>query len=81
MTTKAQKIAELKALHPTISKGINDEVIQLDAKEYEATIAQWADVDLAKEAEEAAEAQKAVDRQALLAKLGISEDEAKLLLS
>ena len=80
MTTKAQKIAELKTAHPTISKGINDEVIELDAEEYEATIAAWAEVDLAKEAEEAAEAKKAVDRQVLLAKLGISEDEAKLLL-
>jgi hypothetical protein len=33
------------------------------------------------EAQAAAEAQKAADKAALLAKLGITEDEAKLLLS
>lgn len=38
------------------------------------------DVQLAKAAEEAREA-KATEKAALLAKLGISEDEAKLLLS
>jgi hypothetical protein len=32
-------------------------------------------------AQEAAEAQKAADKAALLSKLGITEDEAKLLLS
>ncbi len=78
--TKAEKIAALKAEYPTLTKGVNDEVVTMGAKEYEETIAQWADVELAKEAIEAAEAQKAADREALLAKLGISDDEAKLLL-
>lgn len=35
----------------------------------------------AEEARQAAEAQKAADKAALLSKLGITEDEAKLLLS
>jgi serine protease inhibitor ecotin len=53
MTTKTQKIAELKAQYPTLSKGINNQVVELDAKEYEAIIAKWADIELAKEAAEA----------------------------
>ena len=94
MTTKTQKIAELKAQYPTLSKGINNEVVELNAEEYEALIAKWADIELANEAEEAAEAQKVVDREAqkqqdeadaiakaaLLERLGITEAEAKLLV-
>ena len=60
MTTKTQKIAELKAQYPTLSKGINNQVVELNAEEYEALIAKWADIKLANEAEEAAEAANAV---------------------
>lgn len=81
MTTKAQKIAELKLKHPTISKGVNHEVFELDADEYEATIKKWAEVELAQEAELAEAEAKAVARVALLERLGITEDEAKLLLA
>jgi len=81
MTTKAQKIAELKLKHPTISKGVNDEVFELDADEYESTIEKWAEVELAQEAELAEAEAKAVARVALLERLGITEDEAKLLLA
>lgn len=94
MTTKTQKIAELKAQYPTLSKGINNQVVELNAEEYESLIAKWADIELANEAEEAAEAQKVVDREAqkqqdeadaiakaaLLERLGITEAEAKLLV-
>lgn len=55
-----------------------EEVIrEMNAEE----LAQW-DKDMAEaEARKAAEEQKAADKAALLAKLGITEDEAKLLLS
>jgi predicted metal-dependent HD superfamily phosphohydrolase len=44
-------------------------------------LAQW-EIDKAKATErQAAEAQKAAEKAALLSKLGITEDEAKLLLS
>lgn len=43
--------------------------------------AQWEADQLAQANQEAAEAQKAADKAALLTKLGISNDEAKLLLS
>jgi hypothetical protein len=81
MTTKTQKIIELKAQYPTLSKGINDEIFQLDADEYEKTISRWAEVELAQEAK-LAQAQANVQAKAeLLERLGITEDEAKLLLS
>jgi hypothetical protein len=81
MTTKTQKIIELKAQYPTLSKGINDEIFQLDADEYEKTISRWAEVELAQEAAAAAAEAKAQAKAELLERLGITEDEAKLLLS
>ena len=79
MTVKQDKIAALKAEYPTLKVG-SDEAgyAELSSEDYEAKIAEWADNQLAAEAELAkAEADKA----ALLAKLGITADEAKLLLS
>ena len=54
---------------------------QLSAADYEAQIAQWAIGRLAKETKAAEAAQAVTDKAALLAKLGITADEAKLLLS
>ena len=79
MTTKSDKVAAFKAQYPTLQVG-SDEAgyTELSAEDYEAKIAEWADNELAAEAELAkAEA----DKEALLAKLGITADEAKLLLS
>ena len=79
MTTKSEKIAAFKVQYPTLRVG-SDEAgyTELTNEEYEAKIAEWADNELAAEAELAkAEA----DKEALLAKLGITADEAKLLLS
>lgn len=47
----------------------------------DAEFTQWQADQAAEAAREAAEAQKAADKAALLEKLGITEDEAKLLLS
>jgi hypothetical protein len=77
--TKQDKIAALKTQYPTLQVG-SEEIgyTELSAEDYEAKIAEWADNELAAEAKLAkAEA----DKEALLAKLGISADEAKLLLS
>jgi hypothetical protein len=82
MTTKAQIIAELKANHPTLRVG-DDEAgyTDLSKAEYDATISMWADNTLTQLAAEA-EAEAAITaKAALLAKLGITADEAKLLLS
>ena len=78
MTTKVEKISELKILYPTIQIG-SDEVgyTALNADEYETKIAEWADNTLAKEAQEA---EALAAKQALLDKLGITAEEAQLLL-
>ena len=79
MTTKTDLIAQMKAENPTLKIGSDEDgYTQLSAAEYETTIAQWAEARLAK-AEAAAQA--ATDKAALLTKLGITADEAKLLLS
>ena len=82
MTTKAQKIAELKLKHPTISKGVNDEVLLLDANEYKDTIEKWAEVELAQEAEAAEAEAKATAKaaaQAKLAALGLTVEDLQAL--
>ena len=82
MTSKDEIIQLLKVEYPTLQTG-NDEqgYTQLSAADYETTISEWADARLKKEAKAAAALQAEVDKEALLAKLGITADEAKLLLS
>ena len=82
MITKQEMIAIIKAENPTLQVGSDEQgYTQLSPTEYEATINQWADNRLAKEAKAAEAAQAAADKAAVIAKLGISADEAKLLLS
>lgn len=82
MKTKEQLIAELKTEFPTLQTGNDqDGYVQLSVDEYDATILQWADVRLA-EAKAKADAELKVQAKAeLLERLGITEDEAKLLLA
>ena len=82
MTTKTEMIAIIKAEYPTLQIG-NDEqgYTQLGAADYEAQILDYADSRLAKEAKAEALEQAATDKASLLAKLGITADEFKLLLS
>lgn len=79
MTTKAEKIAALKKEYPTLRTGDDERGYQdLSPVDYDATIEAWADNQIT---DEAAAVQAAADKAALLAKLGITADEAKLLLS
>ena len=82
MTTKAQKITALKAEFPIIRIG-SDETgyTELVGKDYEDLIADWADNAIAKEQAEIDQAAKVTARLAILEKLGITADEAALLLS
>ena len=85
MTTKADKIAAFKAQYPTLQVGSEEDgYTQLSSEDYEAKISEWADNELAAEAElakaEAELAKAEADKEALLAKLGITANEAKLLL-
>ena len=81
--TKNEKIAALKKEFPTLKVG-SDETgyTEMDAVEYEATISEWADVELAKDAKaEADKAEMAAKQsaQAKLAALGLTADELKAL--
>ena len=79
MITKTETIEALKKEYPTLRTGDDERGYEdLNPAEYEATIEKWADNQLA---DEAAAKQAATDKAALLAKLGITADEAKLLLS
>ena len=78
MTTKADKIAAFKTQYPTLRVGSEETgYTELSSEDYETKIAEWADTELAAEAAELA-ANEA--KQALLDKLGITAEEAQLLL-
>lgn len=86
MVTHSEKIAELKAKYPTIKTG--DDLAgyaELSPEEYEAKIVEWANAELAAEtalaAEEAKKEADAIAKQALLDRLAITAEEAKLLLA
>ena len=82
MTTKTEMIAIIKAENPTLQIGDDEQgYTQLNAAEYEARVLEWADSRLADLEQIAAIQQAEADKAALLAKLGITADEAKLLLS
>ena len=73
---------ELKTQYPTLRKGSEEGgYIELSAEEYETTITDWAQ-DIYVKQEEAAQAEaKAAQKAALLDRIGITEEEAKLLLA
>jgi hypothetical protein len=82
MTTKLEIIAELKATHPTLRTGDESAgYTELSKAEYDATISLWADNTLTQLADEAEAEAIATQKAALLARLGITADEATLLLS
>lgn len=82
MTTKAEAIAAFKKEYPTLRTGDDERGYEdLSPADYEAQIEAWANNQLADEAKATEAAQAATDKAALLAKLGITANEAKLLLS
>jgi len=82
MTTKQKMIEIIKAENPTLQIGDDDSgYTQLSAAEYEATIVQWAEARLAKEAVAIEAETRATAKAALLTQLGITAEQAKLLLS
>ena len=83
MTTKAELIAQFKTEHPTLTKMESGEIIELDAKEYQATISTWADNTLqakAEEAEKVAKANAKIAAQTKLTALGLTEEEVASIL-
>jgi hypothetical protein len=81
MTTKQELIAQLKAENPKMVANINGEDVELTAAEYEKAASDWADMRLVQIAAETEAVKAEADKSALLAKLGITAAEAKLLLS
>ena len=85
MKTRTELIAELKKEYPTLTRGEDDKTIELSDSEYKEIIEKWADDKLAEDskaaADKAAAAQVAIDKMALLARLGIDESDLKTLLS
>jgi len=82
MPTKKAIINELKLEFPSLRIGDdNNGYTDLSADEYETIIDKWADAKLAKIAKEAKAEAQAQAKAELLERLGITEDEAKLLLA
>jgi len=81
MTQLSDKIAAFKTQYPTLTKGVNDEVFELTAEEYEATIAEWAQNELDADAAKLEKQALVTQKEALLAKLGLTSEEATLLLT
>lgn len=78
--TKDELIAQFNLENPEIVATINGEKITLDLAEYEKTRADWVAMRLEQIKLENEIAATQTEKAALLEKLGISEDEAKLLL-
>jgi len=66
---------------PKLVKNVNGEQFEMDAEEYEATIALWEANEIEALAKQAEAQANAIARAALLSKLGITAEEAQLLLS
>ena len=78
MTTLAEMINTIKAENPTLRTGSDqDGYTEITGAEYDAIIEQWATNRLAKET---ASIEAAAAKAALLDKLGITAEEAALLL-
>lgn len=80
MTTKQELIAQCKAENPKMIAIILGEEIELSAEEYEKAANDWAEMRLVQIADENAKAQVEANKAALLSRLGITADEAQLLL-
>ena len=81
--TKTQRIAAFKAEHPELFKQVNGERIQLTDEEYQTTIAEWADNQIAQEAEEQAKLEAeavAAAGKAKLKALGLTDAEINALI-
>jgi bifunctional pyridoxal-dependent enzyme with beta-cystathionase and maltose regulon repressor activities len=83
MTTKEEMIAIIKSENPDGLRVGNeiDGYTSLTNDEYNAQILEWADNRLAKETEEEEITQIETAKAALLERLGLTEEEARLLLS
>jgi len=80
MTTKNDLIAQCKTENPKMISIINDVEIELTGADYDKACNDWAEMRLAQIELANTQAQAATNKAALLARLGITEEEAALLL-
>ncbi len=81
MKSKEQFILDYKEQNPKLYKGVDSEVFELTEEEYENACSEWADVQFEIQQKEQEVLEKAAQKQSLLERLGITEEEARLLLS
>ena len=79
--TKNEFIAQCKSENPKMFSTINGEQIELTGADYEAACEAWAEMRFQQLNTQAELDDKAIAKIALLSKLGITEEEAQLLLS
>jgi hypothetical protein len=77
--TKTQWITQLKKDNPKAFHNVNGEQIEITGDAYNALIEQWADVELAKEAEAAQATAAKTAAIAKLEALGLTTDDLKAL--
>lgn len=77
--TKTQIIARLKSENPQAFENVNGVQTEITGAAYEALVSQWADVELAKEAEATAQAAAKASAEAKLAALGLTAEDLKAL--
>jgi hypothetical protein len=81
MKTKQEIVIELKKQNSTIVSNINGEEIELKGDEYQEAIENAAQMKFEQLIKEEEDISKEIARTALLSKLGITAEEAQLLLS
>ena len=81
MKTKAQLITECKNANATMVQTINGIEVELTGADYDKACSDWADMKLAQLTVEAEAEAKAQTKAEILERLGITADEAKLLLA
>ena len=81
MKTKDELIQECKEANPIMIQTINGVEIELTGADYDQACSDWADMKLAQLTLQAEAEANATAKAALLTQLGITEEQAKLLLS
>lgn len=81
MKTKAEFVAQCKIENPTMIQTLNGEKIVLNDAEYNAACEAWAEMQIVNQTLEAEISEKATAKAELLDRLGITADEAALLLA
>jgi hypothetical protein len=77
--TKEQLVAQLKLEYPVLTYGINEEVFEMTADQYEQTISDWADARISKAQAKADVEQAKIEAESKLAALGLTTNDFKAL--